>query len=237
MTQSGGPAAINGFLYQILMHLDWLTGVSMSGTLDGHEVKNGLLILEPRAGGDAHAQASDLFLVQQYKTRAKGTWSLTSLADVLRDLRKAVPDSQPERAHYRFVTDGRPGRLEALKSFIGRLNEIESADDLDNETTHNFTNTLCLSDRDLLDHVAVETRSGDGDSTEAGERELVFHLLRCFEMKFSVGSDETRRGHCRHGSSLLLELSSSPGKFMPALRNSLHHATRSPASTPCWHAS
>ena len=132
MTQSGGPAAINGFLYQILMHLDWLTGVSMSGTLDGHEVKNGLLILEPRTGGDAQAQASDLFLVEQYKTRAKGTWSLTSLADVLRDLRKAVPDSQPERAHYRFVTDGRPGRLEALKSFIGRLNKIESADDLDN---------------------------------------------------------------------------------------------------------
>ena len=190
MTQSGGPAAINGFLYQILMHLDWLTDVSMSGTLDGHEVKNGLLILEPRAGGDAHAHASDLFLVEQYKTRAKGTWSLTSLADVLRDLRKAVPDSQPERAHYRFVTNGRPGRLEPLKSFIGRLNEIESADDLDNETTHNFTNTLCLSDRDLLDHVAVETRSGDGDSTEAGERKLVFHLLRCFEMKFSVGSDE-----------------------------------------------
>ena len=190
MTQSGGPAAINGFLYQILQHLHWLADVRLSGTLDGQEVKDACLILEPQTGGDAQAHASGLYLVEQYKTRANGTWPLSGLASVLRDLRKSVPDLRPDLACYRFVTDGRRGRLEAFKSFLSRLNAIESPDDLDNDTKRKFTNTLCLSDREFLDHVAVTTRSKDAGATTAEEREIVFHLLRRFEMKFDVGRDE-----------------------------------------------
>ena len=55
LTQSGGSAAINGFLYQIVQHLDLLTEVSMSSTLDRDGFKHGPLILEPRGGGDAQA--------------------------------------------------------------------------------------------------------------------------------------------------------------------------------------
>ena len=190
MTQSGGSAAINGFLYQILQHLDWLTEVRLSGTLDGQEVKDACLILEPQAGGDAQAHTSGLYLVEQYKTRADGTWSLSSLAAVLRDLRKSVSDLRPEHVRYRFVTDGRCGRLGAFKSFLARLNAIESPDDLDNDAKRKFTNTLCLSDREFLDHVVETTRSKDTGGTTAEEREIVFHLLRRFEMEFDVSRDE-----------------------------------------------
>ena len=92
MTRSGGSIALNGFLYQILNHLHWLADVSLTGTLDGQEVKDGCLVLEPgKGGGDAQAHASGLYLVEQYKTRASGTWSLSDVITVLRDLRKSVP--------------------------------------------------------------------------------------------------------------------------------------------------
>jgi hypothetical protein len=63
-------------------------------------------VLEPRQGGDARAEAAGLFLVEQYKTRSHGTWSVADLEPVLRDLRKAVPRVPPPAyARYRFVTD------------------------------------------------------------------------------------------------------------------------------------
>ena len=111
MTQAGGPAAINGFLYQILHHIEWVAGVRLKGKLAGQEVKNALLRLEPRNGGDAQAETPNQYFVEQYKTRANGTWALTDVETILRDLRKAVPSSLPANAHYRFVTDGRAGRL------------------------------------------------------------------------------------------------------------------------------
>ena len=190
MTQTGGPAAINGFLYQILHHLDWLSDVRLMGTLDGQDVKDGCLVLEPRDGGDAQAHASGLFLVEQYKTRSVGTWSLGNLTAVLRDLRNSVTDSRPEHGRYRFVTDGRAGQLGAFESFVARLDESEGPDDLDDDTKRRFTRTLCRGDREFLDHLVVATRStGDGGPT-AEERETVFHLLGRFEMKFCVRSEE-----------------------------------------------
>ena len=55
MTQPGGPAAINGFLFQIIHHLGWLTEVSFTGTLAGQQIGDACLVLEPRIGGDALA--------------------------------------------------------------------------------------------------------------------------------------------------------------------------------------
>ena len=190
MTQIGGPAAINGFLYQILHHIDWLSDVRLTGTLDGQEVKDGCLVLEPRDGGDAQAHASGFFLVEQYKTRTKGTWSLSDLIAVLRDLRNCVPDSHPERACYRFVTDGRAGKLGAFESFVARLDDIEGLEDLDDAKKRRFTHTLCLGDREFLDHIAMKTRSTDGSGTKGEEEcEVIFHLLSRFEMKFCVRSE------------------------------------------------
>lgn len=50
MTQAGGPAAINGCLYQIIRHLGWLADVTLSGKLNGQEIDNARLVLEPRSG-------------------------------------------------------------------------------------------------------------------------------------------------------------------------------------------
>ena len=96
MTQVGGPAALNGFLYQIIHHLEWLASVRLTDKLDGEELRDALLVLEPRRGGDARAEAGGVYIVEQYKTRDDGTWSLRDMVSVLRDLRKAVPSSRPE---------------------------------------------------------------------------------------------------------------------------------------------
>ena len=176
---------------QILHHLDWSAEISLTGTLDGQEVKDGCLILEPgEGGGDAQARASGSYLVEQYKTRASGTWSLSNVITVLRDLRKSVPDDLPGFARYRFVTNGRPGRLAEFGEFIARLQGIDGPDELDNARKRKFSGELCLGDRAFLDHLAKATRNGGAGSVTSEERTLVFHLARRFELKFGVGLEE-----------------------------------------------
>ena len=185
MTQAGGPAAINGFLYQILHHIEWIASVRLEGA--DQEVKNALLVLEPRNGGDAQSEAPDQYLVEQYKTRANGTWALTDVETILRDLRKAVPPSLPENALYRFVTDGRDGRLGVFKAFLGALKSVEGPDYLNNDEKRNFRSGLTVTDREFFDHIVTEMRSGDPQQ-QAKERAVVFHLLSHFEMEFRVTS-------------------------------------------------
>ena len=191
MMRSGGSVALNGFLYQILCHLDWSVDVSLTGTLDEQDVEDGCLVLEPRkGGGDAQARASGLYLVEQYKTRASGTWSLSDVIAVLRDLRKSVPHYLPGYAQYRFVTNGRSGRLEEFGEFIARLNGVEGPDELDNATKREFAGELRLRDRAFLDHLARATRNGGAGSVTSEERALVFHLARRFELKLGVGLED-----------------------------------------------
>ena len=185
MTQAGGPAAINGFLYQILHHIEWVADVSLKEA--DQEVKNALLVLEPRNGGDARAEAPDQYLVEQYKTRANGTWALTDMETILRDLRKAVPPSLPANALYRFVTDGRAGRLGEFKAFLDALKSVEGPEHLNNNEERKFRNGLTVTDRKFFDHIVKETRSGESQ-LHANERAVVFHLLSHFEMEFCVTS-------------------------------------------------
>ncbi len=189
MTQAGGPAAINGFLYQILHHIEWIADVKLEGKLADQEVKNALLVLEPRNGGDARAEAPDQYLVEQYKTRANRAWSLTDVETILRDLRKAVPPSLPANAHYRFVTDGRAGILEEFKAFLDALKSVEGPDHLNNSEKRKFRNELTLTDQKFFDHIVKKTRSDD-PQLHANERAVVFHLLSRFEMEFCVTSSD-----------------------------------------------
>ena len=183
MTQAGGPAAINGFLYQILHHIEWVADVRLAGA--DQEVKNALLVLEPRNGGDARAEAPDQYLVEQYKTRANGTWTLTDVETILRDLRKAVPSSLPANAHYRFVTDGRAGRLRVFQAFLDVLRSVEGPDYLNNDEKRKFRSGLTVTNREFFDHIVKETRSGDPQQ-QAKERAVIFHLLSHFEIEFCV---------------------------------------------------
>ena len=191
MTRSGGSVALNGFLYQILHHLDWSAEVSLTGTLDGQEVNDGCLVLEPRkGGGDAQARASGWYLVEQYKTRASRTWSLSDVITVVRDLRKSVPEDLPEYAQYRFVTNGRPGRLTQFREIIARLKTVGGPDELDNATKRKFASELCLGDREFLDHLARATRNGGAGSVTAEERALVFHLARRVELELGIALED-----------------------------------------------
>ncbi len=190
---SSGSAAINGFLYQILHHLDWLADVRLTGVLDGHEVGDACLVLEPQNGGDAQAHASAMHLVEQYKTRATGTWPLSHVKVALSDVRKAVSQRRPQYARYRFVTNGRRGELGEFEDFVSRLTAIESPDELDNETKRNFSKSICLGDSDFLDDLARSTRNSETGEVTPSERELVFHLLRRFQMQFDVSSGQLTR--------------------------------------------
>ena len=185
MTQVGGPAAINGFLYQILHHIEWVADVRLDGA--DQEVKNARLVLEPRNGGDARAEAPGQYLVEQYKTRANGTWALTDLETILHDLRKAVPPSLPANALYRFVTDGRAGILKEFKAFLDALKSVEGPDHLNNSEKRNFRRGLTVTDREFFDHIVKKTRSGNPQH-HVMERAVVFHLLSHFEMEFCVTS-------------------------------------------------
>ena len=188
MTQVGGPAAINGFLYQIIHHLGWLSSVTLKGKLDGQEVDDACLVLEPRSGGDAHAEAPGIYIVEQYKTRADGTWSLSNMEAVLCDLQRAVPTSLPANARYRFVTDGRAGRLDTFKAFLADLKMADGPDDLDNVNKKNFSTGIIATDREFFERVNTSTRHGTHQST-AEERAATFHLLSRFEMEFCVSGN------------------------------------------------
>ena len=178
MTQAGGPAAINGFLYQIIHHLGWITKVTLSGTLKEQDIENARLVLEPCCGGDARIETPDNYLVEQYKTRRNRTWPLSDITkDVMRDLRKAVPSPLQEHAIYRFVTDGRAGRLNKLYDL---LKDIKSATELSDLDSVNL---------ELFNQIVKETRSNISQS-DAEERAIVFHLLSHFEMEFCVDSNQ-----------------------------------------------
>ncbi|MER9228270.1 hypothetical protein NKI39_22045 [Mesorhizobium sp. M0664] len=185
MTQAGGPAAINGFLYQIIQHLGWLADVTLSGNLDGREIKDACLVLEPRRGGDARAEAIGLYLVEQYKTREDGTWPLAGIESVLSDLRKAVPPSRPANACYRFVTDGRPGKLNPFNAFLADLKSAAGPDDLDDVEKLSFAKDQAGTNREFFDHIVTVTRAGS-QQPATDESAVVFHLLSHFEMEFGV---------------------------------------------------
>lgn len=188
MTQAGGSAAINGFLYQILHHLGWIAEVSLSGTLDESLVTDARLVLEPRQGGDARAEAAGVYLVEQYKTREDGTWSVADIVSVLGDLRKAVPHPHPAFACYRFVTDGRPGRLEPLDAFLADVLSAATPDDLDRMEKRKFSAELVLTNGEFFDHVVAANRAA-GELPSADELSTVFHLLRHLELEFGSRGD------------------------------------------------
>lgn len=189
MTQPGGPAAINGFLYQIIQHLGRLADIALSGRLDRQEIEEACLVLEPRNGGDARAEATGIYLVEQYKTRRGGTWAIADVLSVLRDLRKAVPPSLPAIARYRFVTDGRAGRLEEFTSFLADVKGVTAPGELDAIERKSFGTDFVGTHREFFYQVAAATRSASAPST-VDEADRVFHLLSRFDIEFGIDGTE-----------------------------------------------
>ncbi|WP_152535871.1 hypothetical protein [Bradyrhizobium sp. Ai1a-2] len=189
MTQAGGPAAINGFLYQMIQHLGRLADIALSGRLDGQEIEEACLVLEPRGGGDARAEAAGIYLVEQYKTRRGGTWAVADIESALRDLRKAVPTPLPALARYRFVTDGRAGRLEEFTSFLAEVKNVTAPDELDAVERRSFGAHFIGTHREFFDHISITPRSADAPAT-VDEADRVFHLLSRFDIEFGIDGVE-----------------------------------------------
>lgn len=188
MTQSGGPAAINGFLYQIIQHLGWIAGIALSKVGPDQEFGDVRLVLEPRTGGDARVETGASYTVEQYKTRKGGTWAMADIKPVLRDLRKSVPAQNPSRACYRFVTDGRPGLLDPLQQFLDRIRSSDGLADLDSTVSRSFGSEFQGTDREFFGHVCEISRSSPGIA-DSNENDLVWHLMSNFEMEFEVSGD------------------------------------------------
>lgn len=192
MVQAGGPAAINGFLYQILKHLHWLASARIEGQISGAGVTgDARIILEPRDGGDARLQGPSVYLVEQYKTRPDGTWSVQSIIDdVLPDLRLAVPEPLPAKAEYRFVTNGRAGQLDSFRNFLEAVHKVDRPEDLDSASKYHFGKKLPDTFRKLFDHILSKTKR-DAECQRADAAASVLHLLKRFRMDFSVSAEST----------------------------------------------
>ena len=185
MTQAGGPAALNGFLYQILHHLNSMANVRLTGRLDRKILRDARLTLEPRTGGDARVEAKGLYLVEQYKTRTTRTWSLKDLFPVLIDLQNSVPHSVAGTAIYRFVTDGKPGKLQPFKEFLKEVRSVSSLEDLENTRSIRFSPSITATRRKFFEYLSTEIQRSTSASAEIVNPRL-FHLLSNFEMKFRI---------------------------------------------------
>jgi hypothetical protein len=127
---AGGPATINGVLFQLLWSLLRAARLSLSECDRDEEtdqLRSAILILEPLSGGgDLQEIRHGGRIVEQVKARTGGTtWSLREVVEeVLPDLYCAVgPEDLPSK--YRFVTEGRMGRWEAVYSFFNNLSNKE----------------------------------------------------------------------------------------------------------------
>ena len=185
MSQSGGAAAINGFLYQIIHHIDWLAKATLVASPHDHELRNARIVLEPTSGGDAVAQSEGCYLVEQYKTRPLSrTWPISDLIPVLTDLRKAVSHGLPSHAEYRFVTNGRPGRMSAFDQFLRDVRATEDPQHLDGQIRRNYGK--CWKDvtnREFFDDIERRTRPANGRVFQSTD--IAFHhLLSRFRTEF-----------------------------------------------------
>lgn len=190
MVQTGGPAAINGFLYQILSHLGWLAEIRIKRRISGTDVPEDMcLVLEPKDGGDARCEAAGIYLVEQYKVRPDSTWSVqTIIDDVLPDLRSAVPETPVSNAKYRFVTDGRAGRLDNFRAFLKAVHSVSDPSMLDDTGSYKFGLNLPNSFRSLFDYILLNTERAS-ERSRADATMTVLHLLKNFEMDFEIVAD------------------------------------------------
>lgn len=209
MAQAGGPAAINGFLYQILHHLAWIADIELTGKIAGQDiagqdVEEAILIFEPCDGGDARCEAEKIRLTEQYKTRSNDTWSVDDIIKkVLPDLRKSVPEIHSGEELYRFVSNGSysdSGRLKEFLGFCERVHTIykENKDfrQLDAQIQRDFFTSkkkfkgqVIKTDCDLFNYIVAETKPHE-ECTRADEYATVFHLLAHFKMEFGVTAEE-----------------------------------------------
>lgn len=121
----GGPATINGIVYQLLWSL---LRASRARVRSASKDESGnftgvLLTLEPAGGGgDLVVTDQDEEIVEQLKARPDaGTWSLREVIEgVIPDLYIGCSNT-PEKSRFRLVTEGRIGQWERVYDFFRSL--------------------------------------------------------------------------------------------------------------------
>lgn len=154
--RSGGPAALGGFLYQLIMHLDWAERLVVLKEQDAHR-----LVLEPRGGGDAHIQHQGKRIIEQYKARGGGSWSISEIVHgPFVDFVRAAQTRRSDDDEFRFVTDGRVSHQENLLGFLERFTECKKKGaPLDQQEIYKYRIVGNLSDHALLDWIRKEIQS------------------------------------------------------------------------------
>jgi HEAT repeat protein len=189
----GGPATINGIIFQILWCLTETSRLHFEDSdlvPDSENFAHATLVLEPLGGGGDALVHEGIERVVQLKTKSDlGTWSLRELVDdVLPDLYKRS-DLETVR-EFEFITDGRMGKWSQVAA---RLQELQSlplpplghpvSDALDDVEEITFQGSLIpggphspLTLRALFitiaDHLRLRLSIGDSESVDETHRRL-----------------------------------------------------------------
>jgi hypothetical protein len=172
----GGPAAINGVVYQLLWSLLAVAKGMVTGQRGVHDgvIDELVVVLEPiGGGGDLVLDTGRRWAVEQVKARSTGApWSLREVINsVIPDLYLAS-DRAPPGSVYRFVTEGVMGDWSDVYGLFRSLRErIESADSpyavLDDVTELDLQGRLTLREG---------TSGAQGESTLT-EKTLIDHIV------------------------------------------------------------
>lgn len=176
--KSGGVAALSGFLYQFIMHLDWVERLAISQSQEVHR-----LVLEPQGGGDAHVHLRDERIVEQYKSReGGGTWSIREIVrGPLLDFVRAAQTSKFDRDQFRFITDGRVSHQDSLLRFLERFAEsTKKGTALDRQQDRPYRNVDKFTDQALFDwiHKEIQSELKDGEVLDSATLGHVLSRVR-----------------------------------------------------------
>jgi hypothetical protein len=197
----GGPSTHYGILYQVLSELRHAFAVQFSGTSGDPDAVT--LIVEPAGGGGDLLETSDRCIAAyQYKARAdEGPWSLNEIVDsVFPDLLQAVPDDPAIQSTYRFVTEGRKGRLGELwrlkTELAGRPLPDAPLDVLD-DTPRPFFPSEAVSPRGFFERIAARAYKSAPSTEDETNRRMrrIWRLIANFEIRTQSFADAKEEVH------------------------------------------
>jgi hypothetical protein len=180
----GGAAAIYGFLFQILRTAEWALKIDLEAP--ERDAMNVTIIAEPPAG-DIDIRFPQGRLVQQFKARDDGTWSLAEIVDkTMPDLYRVVADDQ-EKVRYQFVTSGRIGEwapaYEFFRSLASRDPGNAPLESLDASNHRFLLRGKYFSERSLFEEIIRVLREHQPAKAEeeATTHRKLWHRLSRFE--------------------------------------------------------
>lgn len=201
----GGPATINGVIYQLLWSLLRATKLNARfGSVGQDGVRGAIVTLEPADGGDVAVTEEHRVVVEQIKSKgADGTWSFDEIVSaVLPDLYRAVDLGDPTK-EYRFVTNGRVGLWSKAQDFITLLAARRTGPQVDafldkpidserrpkKKTGRVKWDFAALTGRKLIERIADAMREAGvaKEDSETKIREKTRHLLE----RFRIVSEQT----------------------------------------------